>query len=246
MASPEMQCKVFEPVGSLGNDLVRGFIPKVVRGSELDHDRSLRSRHIRAFLSKFWSEEPQFVFTHPARIIESEIGEFIKFDKCGEITRKKNSAFKSVDEICGQACTWENEGNRTKGCKDRALIWGTSSEQYNDRKRAANGIQMVVCTAGRAEPVSRQQSESVATEKQGTDTVKDAEREFEQQVQEQRGANTGRIGQAVDRRIALAVIPIEQVEQEELNRSAEYPRPLDIVFERNKIADAQEPVPTQY
>jgi hypothetical protein len=36
--------------------------------------------------------------------------------------------------------------------------------------------------------------------------------EFEQQVQEQRGASKGRIGQAVDRRIALAVIPIEQVE----------------------------------
>jgi hypothetical protein len=53
-------------------------------------------------------------------------------------------------------------------------------------------------------------------------------------VQEQRGASTGRIGQAVDRRIALAVIPIEQVEQEESNRSAEYPRLLDIVFERNK------------
>jgi hypothetical protein len=47
MASSEMQYKVFEPVGSLGNDLVRGFIPKVVRGSELDHDRSLRSGHIR-------------------------------------------------------------------------------------------------------------------------------------------------------------------------------------------------------
>jgi hypothetical protein len=47
MASPEMECKVFEPVGSLGNDFVRGFIPKVVRGSELDHDRSLRSGHIR-------------------------------------------------------------------------------------------------------------------------------------------------------------------------------------------------------
>ncbi|KAJ7320953.1 hypothetical protein DFH08DRAFT_818774 [Mycena albidolilacea] len=89
---------------------------------------------------------------------------------------------------------------------------------------------------------------SVATEKQGTDTVKDAERgtdlrpEFEQQVQEQRGAGTGRIGQAVDRRV-LAVIPIEQ---EESNRSAEYPRPLDIVFERNRIADAQEPMQTQY
>jgi hypothetical protein len=27
--------------------------------------------------------------THPARIIESAIGEFIKFDKCGEITRNK-------------------------------------------------------------------------------------------------------------------------------------------------------------
>ncbi|KAJ7822220.1 hypothetical protein B0H14DRAFT_2598731 [Mycena olivaceomarginata] len=223
MASPEMQCKVFEPVGSLGNDLVRGFIPKVVRGSELDHDRSLRSRHIRAFLSKFWSEEPQFVLG-------------------------SKSAFKSVDGICGQACTWENEGNRTKGCKDRALIWGTSSEQYNDRKRAANGIQMVVVTVqvSRASEQAAER-ESVATEKQGTDTVKDAERgtdlrpEFEQQVQEQRGASTGRIGQAVDRRIALAVIPIEQVEQEELNWSAEYPRPLDIVFERNKIADAQEP-----
>jgi hypothetical protein len=58
--------------------------------------------------------------------------------------------------------------------------------------------------------------------------------EFEQQVQEQRGASKGSIGQTVDRIITLAVIPIEQVEQEESNRSAEYPRPLHIVFERNR------------
>jgi hypothetical protein len=47
MALPEMQSEVLEPVSSVGNDLVRGCIPKVVRGSELDHDRSLRSGHIR-------------------------------------------------------------------------------------------------------------------------------------------------------------------------------------------------------
>ncbi|KAJ7893891.1 hypothetical protein B0H14DRAFT_2559518 [Mycena olivaceomarginata] len=54
------------------------------------------------------------------------------------------STFKSIDGICGQAGTWENEGNRTEGCKDRAVIWRTSSEQYYDRKHPANGIQMVV------------------------------------------------------------------------------------------------------
>jgi hypothetical protein len=46
MASPEMRCKVLEPGGNLRNDLVRGSIPKVVCGAELDHDRSLRSGHI--------------------------------------------------------------------------------------------------------------------------------------------------------------------------------------------------------
>ncbi|KAJ7798271.1 hypothetical protein B0H14DRAFT_2618033 [Mycena olivaceomarginata] len=203
MASPEMQCKVFEPVGSLGNDLVRGFIPKV--------------------------DIPFEILVGGATICVVQKVNYI-FE----------SAFKSVDRICGQACTWENEGNRTKGCKDRALIWGTSSEQYYDRKRAANGIQMVVddeLTVQVTVQVSRASEQaaergSVATEKQGTDTVKDAERgvgcqgtdlhpEFEQQVQEQQGASTGRIGQAVDQKMALAVIPIE-------------------------IADAQEPVRTQY
>ncbi|KAJ7720227.1 hypothetical protein B0H14DRAFT_2636065 [Mycena olivaceomarginata] len=249
MASSEMQYKVFEPVGSLGNDLVRGFIPKVVRGSELDHDRSLRSGHIRVTRCFCFSSTPQFdalltqLFaltptssnfvhgTHPARIIESEMGEFIEFD----------SAFKNVDGICGQAGTWENEGNRTEGCKNRAVIWRMSSEQYYDRKRAANGIQKVVSRAGE----QAAERGSIAT---GTDTANGAERgtdlrpEFEQQVQEQRDASTRRIGQAVDRRIALAVIPIEQVEQEESNRSAEYPRPLHIVFERNRVAQYVEKI----
>jgi hypothetical protein len=40
------------------------------------------------------------------------------------------STFQSVDGMCGQASTWENEVSTMEGCKERAVIWGMSSEQY--------------------------------------------------------------------------------------------------------------------